>query len=582
MRSTKWYRRVTAVAWPFLLLVILVLLTLGALAMLAGGTTNLERISLGTGGAEANDSSFYVYLSADGRFAAFESYASNWAADGLPNFVDVFLRDRQTDMTIKVSHGYDGSNTDDDSIDPTLSADGRYLVFNSYATNLVPNDTNRDLWFRDGLDVFLYDRMTGQTQRVSLTWEGKQVDGNSFGTITPDGRYVVFSSNGPNMVQGENNAARYSSIYLRDWRTGAMERIAKAVDGGYPNGMLSNISASYDGRYIVYKGEASNLVANDTNGVSDIFLYDHQTGKTIRVSEPPGGGNANGLSGQPWITSDGQYIVFKSYATNLVPSDTNNQADIFVYTVATGEVRRVNLSAAGAQANGEGKDPSICDDGRFVSFTTDANNLVPGDTNGRRDVFLVDLARNEIWVATKNASGGWGNGRAHRSYLTPDCRLIGFASEASNLVANDANGARDIFLAEVIWPADFSQSNHSAPIRVTPGDVISYTFTIKNTGMETAVAVFTDTLPANVTFVIGSESGGLVYHAGQNSLDWQGSVAGESEVTFGFAVQTDPGATAFTLFYNEAVLTGDGRQYDLSSWTTMNGRVMYLPIAWAN
>lgn len=533
---------------------------------------NVRRISLGTGGVQANNSSYYAYLSADGRYAAFESWASNWnPGDPTPNKVDIFVRDTVADTTVQVTFG------DDDSFHPMITADGRYVAFSSYAADLVPDDNNSHVWLRDGLDVFLYDRVANSLQRVSLNDKGEEIAGNSVGNITPDGRIIVFVSNGPNVIFGDANGARNSAIYLRDWRTGEIERITYGIESAtaFPNGGFGAVHASHDGRYIAFSSDSSNLVPNDTNGVSDIFLYDRQMKTTTRISEPPGGGNANGNSHQVQISRDGRFIAFSSAASNLVPGDTNNANDIFLYTVQTGQIERVNLSNTGAQANAVSRDPSVCDDGRYVSYTSEATNLVPGDTNGERDVFLYDVARGETTVVSVNAQGQWGNGRAHRSYITDDCRIIAYATEADNVVPNDTNGERDIFALDIVLPADFSQSSVAVSGAVQPGGQLLYTYTLRNVGMETAVATFSAQIPSNTTYVPGSASGGTF----QNGLvSWSGDLAAGSEYTVSFSVNIPAGLTDFALITNQATLTGDGNTYNLGRTLAVNGLETFLPL----
>lgn len=566
-------------------LIVVVLLAALALLLYAraqAGVQNVERVSVGSSGVEANRSSFYVHLSQNGRFVTFESWASNWAPDGDVNFVDIFMRDRVANVTRKVTFSHTGSTADESSFDPIITADGRYIVYNSYARNLVPHDDNGDIPFtREGIDLFLYDWNTGTNQRVSLNDQGEEINGNSVGTITPDGNYVIFASNGRNVIEGDSNPYSRAALYLRNWRTGEIERLTHGIDGQFPNGGIDLIHASYDGRYIIFRSEASNLVPGDTNGVADVFMYDRQT-KTTRIVSRPANGIANEHSSPGGITYDGQYAVFRSFASNLVPNDTNGEADIFLYETATGNISRVNLAPSGQQANHESKEPSICGNGRFVSFTSDATNLVPGDTNNQRDVFLVDLERNEVFVVTKNDQGEWGNGRAHRSFIAADCRTIGFSTEASNIIPDDTNGSRDLFVSEVTWPADFSQSSRGHEGGAAPGDTITYTFTLRNEGTETAVATFEDNLPANATYLSGSLSGGPTYHPAENKITWSGELAGESEMTFSFAVTTPPGLTEFTIINNQAILTGDGQNYDLSTITVFNGLRTYLPLAAKN
>lgn len=540
----------------------------------AADLQNVRRVSLGSGSVQADNSSFFVTTSADGRYVTFESWASNWnAADPRPNKVDVFVRDTVADTTVQVTFG------DDDSFDPIITADGRYVVFNSYAADLVPGDNNSDVWLRDGLDLFLYDRVANTLQRVSLNDKDKEIDGNSLGTITPDGNLVIFASNGKQVLTNEANGLQRPALYVRDWRTGSISRVTIGIDApnAFPNGAISGARASYDGRYIVYNADASNLVPGDTNEEGDIFLYDRNSGSTTRVSQPPGGGNANGRSFQADITQDGRYVIFKSFADNLVPNDANGEADIFLYTIASGDLQLVSLAHNGAQGNAEAKDPSICstDEMVLVTFTSEATNLVPGDGNGQRDIFMRDVLNGETTVVTINAQGEWGNGRAHRSYLSPDCTVVNYATEASNAVANDTNDARDIFAADIVQPADLSSSSVVISGSIAPGGTLTYTYTLRNSGGETAAAAFSATIPSNTSYVASSVSGAS-YSSG--AVSWNGNLAGGATRTITFQTTINAGLTNFTLLSNSASLSGDGSTLMLNRVLAVNGMNTYLPI----
>jgi uncharacterized repeat protein (TIGR01451 family) len=514
---------------PFLVKVILVAvlllipLTLYALAAPETKVHNLEIASVGSGGVRGNGGSFYVYTSADGRYVTFESLADNWRSgiSGLPNWVDIFVRDRMTNTTVQATVSTSGGKTDESSYDPSMSADGRYVAYFSYASDLVPNDTNgSDEGFRDGLDVFLYDTHTRRNRRVSLTADGKQIIGNSVGSISPDGQYILFVSNGRVVKDSAAEEVR-SALYLRDWQSGTVRRVSRAVDGGYPNSAPLEPSISLDNRYIVYSSEATNLVPGDWNRAMDVFLYDRQLGTTRLISRAQSGGQSNGLSSQGKIAHDGQTIVFRSFANNLVAGDTNGVADIFVYDMATGKISRVSMAENGAQANGMSRDASVCGNGRFISYTTEANNLTPGDVNNDRDVILYDREKGTNTIVTVNQDGIYGNKLAHRSFVTPDCRMVAFASDASNLVPGDTNNHRDIFIGDIYLPADFSESAVGYRGTAEPGEVITYTFRLDNDGYESSTAILISKIPTNTTYLAGSASDGAAYDDVANQLEWQ-------------------------------------------------------------
>jgi uncharacterized repeat protein (TIGR01451 family) len=541
-------------------------------------TSNFERVSVGTGGVQGNGESYFVSLSDDAAIVTFESFVSNWGPDQYDvNFVDIFIHDRTANTTIKISNGPGGEVASQRSFDPIVSADGRFVAFTSYAGNLVPNDTNRHDYVDDGLDVFLYDRVTGSLQRVSLDWKGEQIDANSVGRITGDARYVVFSSNGRNIIKNESNNNSISAVYVRDLQTGAIERITQGPGGAFPNGGVGGAEPSHDGRYIVYLSDATNIVP-DNNGQRDVMLYDSQTGQTTLISKPVGGGESNGVSSPARITPDGRYIAFRSFATNLVPGDTNGKSDIFVYDTLTGEMEIVSVSSSGALGNGDSKDPAICGSGRFVSFTSDATNLVPIPHNGERQVYIHDRVTHTTFLAT-GTDTFMGNGRAHRSTLSNDCSTVGFATDASNLISGDTNGLRDLFVGEIIIPADLTMSRVTASGGFEAGSVVTYTFTLTNIGTETAVATFSSPIPANTTYVSGSVTGATAtYNGSENAVQWTGNVPGEGEVIISYAVTVEPSLVDFTIINSQTEVSYAAEVETLEHLFAVNGLKTYLPI----
>jgi Tol biopolymer transport system component len=333
----------------------------------AGSTT---MASLHSDGNKRSGDSSTAVISADGRYVAFLSVAPLVANDG--NFLDdVFVRDRQTGTTTRVSVHSNGTEADARSFPPAISADGRYVVFSSSATNLVDNDTN-------GVqDAFLHDRQTGATTRVSVDSNGAQLaSGGGAPSVSADGRYVAFQSAGGN--------------YLRDRQAGTTTLVSVDSNGVPANGFCAPPAISTDGRYVAFASDATNLVANDTNGVRDVFVHDRQTVATTRVSVDSSGAQANGASGSQAISGDGRYVVFQSDATNLVANDIYGVADIYLRDLQTGTTKRVSVDFSGAQLPGFSGGAAISADGRYVGFDS-PGAAVPGDTNGAQDVFLATM-----------------------------------------------------------------------------------------------------------------------------------------------------------------------------------------------
>lgn len=346
-------------------------------------TGTVERVSVASDGTQANNWSYGTTISADGRYVAFYSYATNLVSGEQHYYSHVYVHDRQTHTTERVSVASDGSPADSFSHDPAISADGRYVAFDSYATNLAAGDTNGKR------DVFVRDRATGSTERVSLASDGAQGDRDSAAPrLTSDGRYVVFLSYATNLVPGDTNAAADVFLHDRETHTTARESLGNGGVQGNDGSYGAGVSA--DGRWVLFCSDATNLVAGDTNGFTDTFVRDRSTGATERVSVGASGVQANDASYGATISTDGNIVAFTSYASNLVSGDTNYVGDAFVRIRSTATTERVHLDSDGTQANDEigSAEPSISADGRYVVFYSYASNLVTGDTNGTGDVFV--------------------------------------------------------------------------------------------------------------------------------------------------------------------------------------------------
>lgn len=284
------------------------------------------RVSVDSAGVEGNADSVLPSLSGDGRYVAFVSSATNLVSGDGNGAADVFVRDRQTNQTIRVSVDSVGTEANGASTDPVLSANGQVVAFKSSATNLVAGDSNP--WD----DVFVRDLGTNQTTRISVSSSLAQANGPSFPQgISADGRYVLFHSNADNLVSGDTNLA--PDLFVHDRNTGQTTRVSVASDGSQHNGGLTDTiggTLSADGRFVVFSSGATNLVSGDSNGVSDTFVHDRLTGRTWRVSQSAAGVQGNGNSTSPMLSANGRFVGFYSAATNLVSGDSNGVPDVFV------------------------------------------------------------------------------------------------------------------------------------------------------------------------------------------------------------------------------------------------------------
>ncbi|MCA9397632.1 LPXTG cell wall anchor domain-containing protein, partial [candidate division WWE3 bacterium] len=290
----------------------------------------IERVSVDDGGDEGNNHSQYPTISDDGRYVVFQSAATNLVASDTNNLIDIFLHDRNTDTTTRLSLDSADGESDGHSLYPAISGDGQFVAFNSVATDLVADDTN-------GVgDVFLRNLNTDTTTRISVHTDGSEATGRSeHPSIDEIGRYIAYESEASDLVDGDTNG--YRDVFVRDTHLNVTQRVSVSSTGAEGNNISGdtvdkpNGRLSANGQYVAFKSRASNLVDGDTNGIVDVFVYDRQTGQTARVSTDSLGSEANDASYYPSISDDGRYIGFWSYATNLVNGDTNGVGDVFVY-----------------------------------------------------------------------------------------------------------------------------------------------------------------------------------------------------------------------------------------------------------
>ncbi|HTF90845.1 MAG TPA: calcium-binding protein [Planctomycetota bacterium] len=300
-------------------------------------------------------------------------------------------------------------------------------------------------------DVFVRDMPNGAIVRCSVSSAGVEADQPSIApSISGDGRLVAFQSAATNLVAGDTNLV--SDVFVHDRATGVTRRLsvdAGLVEGNAPSG---GVAISADGRFLVFRSLASNLVPNDTNGTYDLFEVELASGLISRVSVSSAGIEASpGLgSDRASLSADGSLVAFDSASTNLVSGDTNGVYDCFVHDLVSGTTMRVSTDASGAEANAVSIEATISEDRRFVAFQSLASNLVPGDTNGVDDIFVKDLATRTIRRVSVSSLGVESNGPSLAATLSRDGRCIAFFSSASNLVSGDANGFPDVFVHDVL------------------------------------------------------------------------------------------------------------------------------------
>jgi archaellum component FlaF (FlaF/FlaG flagellin family) len=355
---------------------------------------------------------------------------------------DIFVHDRQTKLTTRVSVNNNGVQGNGDSDLPSISGDGRYVAFQSYATNLVPGDTNGNP------DIFVRDRQLNTTVRVNVSSAGKQAnDVSGSPRISADGRFVAFSSAAGNLVPNDTNFSY--DVFVHDLQTKATTRVSLSNTGAEgEQGSGSNLDISGDGRYVVFESSAENLVTGDHNSRTDIFVRDRTANTTTRVSLSNTGAQANNDCYEPRITSDGRYVVFRTIASNLVTGDTNAKNDVFVRDRQSNTTTRVSVASNGGRINGDAVTPAISNDGRFVAYESNATNIVAGDTNGVHDIFVRDLKLNTTTRASLANDGIPTDNSCFAPSMSGNAQFIAFESISGNLVPNDTGGFSDVFVRD--------------------------------------------------------------------------------------------------------------------------------------
>ncbi len=401
--------------------------------------TNIDHLSVNFQGNEGNNFSINPSISADGRYIAFESAANNLVIGDTNNQTDIFITNREFKTTNIVSVNSFGVGGNLNSFDPSVSGDGRFVAFASNANNLVLGDNNNTT------DIFLRDLLTFTTTRISVDSLGNQSNAASINpTISADGRFIAFESDATNLVMGDINNAR--DIFLHDTLTGMTAQISKNSLGDKANLSSFNPTISADGRFIAFDSFATNIVAGDTNNTRDVFWHDTLTGITSSISVDVLANQGDFSSIAPSISNDGRFIAFESTATNLIPGDTNGVRDIFVRDIVNGITTRVSVDIFGNQVTRSSFAATISDDGRFVAFDSFDPLLVPGDSNGTNDIFVRDLLNGVTTRISVNDRGLEGNFSSFNPTISASGEVVAFDSFATNLVMRDVNNSRDVFV----------------------------------------------------------------------------------------------------------------------------------------
>ncbi len=487
------------------------------LSDLGSGAATL--ISVNTNGVAANGPSWLSSLSADGRFAAFESDANDLVSRDGNGSRDAFVRDRVMGLTKLISMNAAGTGPGNaGSSWPQLSPDGRFALFAGQASDLTGlADTNADQ------DVFVRDTWYGTNDLVSVNVSGSR-SGNRLSdawSLTPDGRFVAFTSDASDLVAGV--ASGLGDVFVRD-RVSRVTRCASlnrfGTGGG--NGVSSDARLTPNGRYVLFVSEANDLVSGDANSSADVFVRDGWSNVTRLVSvNRLGTGSANASSYPYGLSADGRYALFASEATDLVANDLNgSRRDIFVRDLVANTTTLVSVNCGGAgSGNGHSYSPSLSPDGRYVIFESDATDLVPGQFLGAGpNVFRRDLAAGITALLSENHTHrGAGNGAAQSPVMSTNGAIVVFDAVASDLVRGDLNNGQDVFAwfaLEGVVMTDLAVTKSASASQIQLGETVVFTVTVTNLGPTNATAVTAiDPLPAGLSYVSATTTAGSCSYA---------------------------------------------------------------------
>lgn len=429
---------------------------LAALWILAGllvplAAPGTERISLNGLGFGADGESFLSDITPDGKYVVFESDAEDLVASDNNGYNDVFVYDTVNATITLVSLANNGQQGNERSSSGTISNDGRYVCFQSLATNLISTTDGNGV-----SDVFVRDTMLNTTIRISSTpADGDSNGPSAAGRISGDGSRVAYLSSATNLVTGDPDGNGVSDVFVRD-RSNPMSTVRASIGllGMDGNGAASYPDISDDGSRVSFLSEADNLVNGDTNAARDVFLRDFSGPTTTRVSLARAGGQISGPSESPVISGDGNFIAFGCLAPNVVPGETNIFWDTFVRNLSGATTELISVSSSGSQGNRGGEFPSISQDGRYVAFQSESTNLDVLDTSTRIDLFVRDRQNGTTRRISVADDGSEAN---DINYAFPGAQValdgsLAFQSAATNLVPVDLNGEHDVFLGTATPP----------------------------------------------------------------------------------------------------------------------------------
>ncbi|MBU1138739.1 MAG: hypothetical protein KKA76_07175 [Proteobacteria bacterium] len=379
-------------------------------AGLAYGASTVQ-ISKDTSGGAPDGNSRNPGVSADGRYVVFQSSATDLVSDDTNGFDDIFVYDTGADTMTRVSLGYDGGGSGDPQLTggsdyPAISGDGKYVTFSTHADDVI-NYSNYQQIFVHNMEGTYNNQVL-----VSKNTSNGEANNNSYQSVLSyNGKYIAFESDATDLtaLPGPVDGGGNRDIFVREMESGTTYLVSRNTSGEYANGFSSNPSISNDGTLIAFQSSAYDLVAGDVDdGFSDVFVLDGPHNTMELISKAYGGGTSDGYSSYPHISGNGRYVAFQSVATNLVENDTNGGFDIFLHDRETGVTEIVSVDQDGNQVTDHGTNGyagGISADGRYVTFSTPSASLVDADTNGVADIFLRDMKEKKT-VRVSIGNGG--------------------------------------------------------------------------------------------------------------------------------------------------------------------------------
>ena len=401
-------------------------------------TGTYSRQPNGSNGAEPNSYTTPREISADGNTVLMTSNASNLVADDTNFRFDVFLLDRRSNIYTRQPLGVSGAQPNGGSEAIAMSADGTKVLIYSEASNLTAGDTN------GFTDMFIWDVPLNKYRRQPRGVDAAQADSNNGPVaLSADGNLVLFSSEATNLVAGDTNGT--SDVFIWDINLATYTRQPSFAGGAQPTGNNRGAAMTPDGSIVVFQSDSSSVVPEDTNGLTDMFVWIRETDKYER--QPSGfGGQADGFSAATSVSQDGSKVAFYSEATNLVAGDTNSLSDAFMWDRGADTYTRQPAAFSGVQPNSYSYPGKISADGTKIAMNSNASNLVPGDTNSNDDTFIWDLTRGSYQQQPFGIRNSLPNGPSSPASMSATGDFVLVNSSATNLVASDFNAQEDLFV----------------------------------------------------------------------------------------------------------------------------------------